>query len=172
MLVIRQETKADYETVYSVVQQAFESAEHADGNEQDLVENLRKSDAFVPELSLVAVLDDKIIGYILFTKARIGEETVLALAPLAVLPAYQGKGIGTALIREGHKVAGKLGYGYSVVLGSETYYPKFGYVPASRFGIKAPFDAPDENFMAYKLNENKGAVSGTMEYAREFGIAV
>ena len=68
MLEIRQENKKDYTEVYNVIKKAFMSAEHCDGNEQDLVVNLRESNNFIPELSLVAIDDNKIVGYILFTK--------------------------------------------------------------------------------------------------------
>ncbi len=169
-MVIRKEEARDYEAVYSVVKRAFDSAQQADGNEQDLVNALRQGDAFIPELSLVAEVDGKIAGHILFTKAAVGEETVLALAPLSVLPEYQGQGIGTALIKEGHRIAREMGYGYSIVLGSERYYPRTGYLPAERFGIKPPFDVPSENFMAYRLRENLPKLSGMMQYAKEFGI--
>ena len=139
MLTIRQENKNDYEEVYKVIKTAFETAEHSDGNEQDLVVALRKSDNFIPELSLVAVMDNKIVGYILFTKIKIGKQEELALAPLGVLPEYQKQGIGSVLIQEGHKKAKEPGYHYSVVLESEKYYPKFGYIPAKEYGIVAPF---------------------------------
>ncbi len=169
-MYIRKETTADYSAVYLVVKRAFERAEHTDGNEQDLVNALRKSEAFIPELSLVAEVDGKIVGHIMFTKATIGRSAVLALAPLSVLPEYQRKGIGKALIQEGHKVATKLGYTHSIVLGSEQYYPKMGYVPAEYFGIKAPFDVQSKNFMAYNLNETGADMHGTITYAKEFGI--
>ena len=167
---IRREEAEDYEAVRQVVQAAFAGAERADGTEQDLVEELRKSEAFLPELSLVAEIDGRIAGHILFTKARAGDTPVLALAPLSVLPEYQGRGVGTALIREGHRIAGELGYRYSVVLGSENYYPRAGYRPAETFGIEPPPGFPRENFMAYKIGENAPEVSGTMRYAEEFGI--
>lgn len=170
MLKIREENQKDYEEVYNVIKTAFATAEHSDGNEQDLVVALRNSKNFIPELSLVAVQDNKIVGYILFTKIKIGEDEELALAPLGILPEYQKQGIGKRLIEEGHKKAKELGYHYSVVLGSETYYPKSGYVPAIQYGIKAPFDVPDENFMAIKLNNTNENISGTVEYAKEFGI--
>ena len=167
---IRKEETKDHETVYSVVKSAFDSAEHADGNEQDLVNALRKSSAFIPELSLVAETDGKIAGHIMFTKAEIGNNVVLALAPLSVLPEYQGKGIGTALIKEGHRIAEELGYEYSIVLGSEHYYPRTGYIPSDEFGIKPPFDVPRENFMVYKIKKNAPDIHGTVRYAKEFGI--
>lgn len=169
-MMIRTEQLKDYDAVYKVVKTAFESAEQSDGNEQDLVNALRKSISFVPELSLVAVIDEKIVGHILFTKIQIGDSTELALAPLSVLPEYQRRGIGKALIAEGHKAAKTLGYNYCVVVGSEKYYPKSGYLPADTFGIQSPFELPRENFMAFKLHENAQPVCGVVQYAKEFGI--
>lgn len=170
MLEIRKETKNDYNEVYDVIKTAFETAEHSDGNEHNLVVALRKSANFISDLSLVAVEDNQIVGYILFTKMKIGEYEELALAPLAVLPQYQKKGIGRKLIENGHDIAKKLGYHYSVVLGSENYYPKFNYIPAIQYRIKAPFEVQNENFMAIKLNDTDLKIEGTVEYAKEFGI--
>ena len=170
MLEIRQENKEDYEEIYNLVKTAFETAEHSDGNEQNLVVALRDSNNFIPQLSLVAVQDNKIVGYILFTKIKIGKYEELALAPLAILPEYQRQGIGKQLIEKGHQIAKKLGYHYSVVLGSQTYYPKSGYVPAIEYGIKAPFEVPNENFMAIKLNHTDKEIIGIVEYAKEFGM--
>ena len=170
MIEIRKEQKSDYEEVYNLVKTAFEKAKESDGNEQDLVVDLRNSDNFVPELSLVAKKDNKIVGYILFTKIQIGKYEELALAPLAVLPEYQRQGIGSKLIKEGHKIAKEMGYHYVVVLGSDKYYPKFGYEKASKYGIKPPFDVPDENFMVIKLNDLRKEIIGTVKYAKEFGI--
>lgn len=167
---IRTEQPADQQAVYDVVKRAFETAAHRDGNEQDLVNALRDSDAFIPELSLVAEQGGKIVGHILFTKVQIGTQQALALAPLSVLPEYQRQGIGSALISEGHKRAALLGYSYSVVLGSETYYPRMGYVTARTWGILPSFDVPDENFMAYRLREDAPEVSGVVRYAAAFGI--
>lgn len=169
-LIIRLEKPEDYDEVYHVVKEAFESAEHSDGNEQDLVVELRKSKAFIPELSLVAVEDGKIVGHILFTKALVQDVEVLALAPLSVLPDYQNRGIGLSLMKEGHNIAHKLGYEYSVVLGHSKYYPKAGYIPASKYGIKAPFEVDDESFMALSLNGSQNKLNGVIEYDKAFGI--
>lgn len=169
-MLIRKEESKDYERIHDVVKNAFESAEHADGNEQSLVEALRKGTSYIPELSLVAEIDGKIAGHIMFTKATVEGSTVLALAPLSVLPEYQRQGVGTALIKEGHRIADELGYAYSVVLGSEKYYPKAGYIPAERFGIKPPFEVPGENFMAYKLKKATPDICGVLQYAKEFCI--
>ena len=170
MIEIRQENQKDYEEVYMVVKIAFETAEHSDRNEHDLVVDLRNSDSFIPELSLVAIKEDKIVGYILFTKIKIENHEEIALAPLAVLPEYQKQGIGSMLIEQGHKIAKQLGYHYSIVLGSENYYPKFGYIPAIQYGIQAPFDVANENFMAMKLNDTDIEITGVVQYAKEFGI--
>ncbi|WP_434309970.1 GNAT family N-acetyltransferase [Hominifimenecus sp. rT4P-3] len=169
-MTVRTEQQADYESVYWVIKCAFETAEQSDGNEQDLVNALRQSNAFIPELSLVSEINGKIVGHILFTKLQIGRHTALALAPLSVLPPYQRQGIGTSLILEGHKIAQALGYSYSVVLGSEKYYPRIGYLPAEKFGIQPCFEVPSKNFMAYKLCENAPIISGIVKYAEEFGI--
>lgn len=169
-MLIRQEIVSDYQEVYDLITQAFATAEHADGNEQDLVVALRKGNAFIPELSLVAEVDNKLAGHILFTKAKVNNDTVLVLAPLSIKPQYQKQGVGTALITEGHRIAKKLGYQYSLVLGSETYYSRVGYVPAVQFGIEVPEGIPAENFMAIKLQENIKTISGAVTYAKEFGM--
>ncbi len=95
---------------------------------------------------------------------------VLALAPLSVLPEYQNRGVGLSLIKRGHMAAHKLGYRYSVVLGHSKYYPKSGYVSASQYGVKAPFEVEDKNFMVICLSENKDKLNGIIEYDEAFGI--
>ena len=108
-MIIRQETKNDRTNVFNVIESAFKDAEFADNTEQFLVERLRKSVAFIPELSMVAEIDGKIVGHILLTKLKIKNKSTefdsLALAPVSVLPEFQGKGIGGKLILESHKKA-------------------------------------------------------------------
>ena len=169
-MLIRQETTADYEAVYQLIKGAFATAEHADGNEQDLAAALRKSDAFIPELSIVAEIDGELVGHILFTKARVGKDEVLVLAPLSVKPKFQRQGVGTALIAKGHEIAAELGYPYSLVLGSETYYPRSGYIPAAQLGVEVPEDLPPDNFMAIKLNKNAKPICGSVTYPKEFEL--
>ena len=106
--MIRRERVEDFNEVYDVVKAAFATAECSDGKEQDLVVALRNSDAYVPELSLVAEVDGKIVGHIMFTEAEVGNRTELVLAPLAVLPEHQRQGIGMALIVEGHRIGIRL----------------------------------------------------------------
>ena len=171
--IVRQETQNEIDSIYKVVKAAFKTAEHSDGTEQDLVNKLRNSDSYIEELSLVALDDNLVIGHIMFTKAIIqydnNEYETLALAPLSVSPSYQGKGVGSKLIKEGLKKAVDLGYNSVIVLGSEKYYPRFGFKEAINFGIKAPFEVPSENFMAMELKpEGLKNISGTVIYPSEF----
>ncbi|MHC5267872.1 GNAT family N-acetyltransferase [Enterococcus sp. LJL98] len=167
---IRQETPKDYEEVYEVVKKAFEVADLADGNEQDIVVKLRQGESFIPELSLVAEEEGKVVGHILFTKGKVGTQEVLALAPLAILPEYQRKGIGGQLIEAGHRIGKTLGYSFSIVLGSEVYYPRFGYSPAIEFGVHVPEGIPSMNFMGRSLDGKSLELEGPMIYAKEFGM--
>ncbi len=166
-LIIRQEKQDDFKKIKEVVRVAFESAEHTDGNEYILVDKLRKSSGFVKELALIAEEENEIIGHIMFTELKVGDHTGIALAPLSVLPKAQRKGVGTALMNEAHNIAKEMNYNFSVVLGSNQYYPRVGYKTASEFGILAPFDVPDENFMVLFLNENVSKISGTVVYVKE-----
>ena len=170
---IREELEKDYEVVERLTEEAFKSAEHSDGTEHLLVNRLRKSDDFIKELSLVAEDNRKVIAHLMLTKAKInnGDMSVetLALAPVSVIPEYQGKGIGSKLINVALESARRLGYKSVIVLGHDKYYPKFGFVPASKYEIKAPFDVPDEAFMVKELNDGSLiGVSGIVEYAKEF----
>lgn len=167
---IRQERECDRKIVENVVERAFAGAEHSDGSEHILVSKLRAGSAFVPELSLVAFVGSEIVGHILFTKIRISGVSALALAPLSVAPSWQGKGVGRALIEEGHRVARGLGYGFSVVLGSEGYYSGSGYVPAEKYGIFPPFDVDSKYYMAICLNEVKDFDGGIVRYDDAFGL--
>ena len=169
-MVIRKETTKDHAEVYQLIKEAFETAEHADGSEQGLVYALQKSDAFIAGLSLVAEISEEIVGHILFTKARVGNAEVVALAPLLVTPIYQRQGVGTALIKEGHRIAKELGYQHSLVLGSELYYSRMGYRPASQLGVELPLGIPDQNFMIAKLRNDAKPICSSVVYAKEFGL--
>ena len=173
MLTIREEEIKDYNEVEKVVEESFKTAEFSDKDEHNLVRRLRKSSEFVKELSLIAEDENKILGYVLLTKALIkGESTsyeTLALAPLAVLPEYQKSGIGKNLMNKAIERARELGYKSIVVLGHENYYPKFGFEKASKYGVKAPFEVPDEAYMILELLPGGlNGVSGIVEYSKAF----
>lgn len=160
----------DYNEVYKLIKEAFVSSKHIDGNEQDLVVALKKSDAIFPKLSLVAKINNELAGYILFTKAKVNNNEILVLASLAIKPKYQQHEIEMALINEGHKIAKKLSYQDSMVLGSETYYPKTGYIEAKDLGIEIPKGITFKKFMAIKLREDAKLIKGKLIYAKEFGM--
>ncbi|NLN32838.1 MAG: N-acetyltransferase [Flavobacteriaceae bacterium] len=171
---IQQEEKEDYDEVFKLIENAFKDELYTDHKEQFLVERLRKSESFIPELSLVAEIDQEIVGYILLTKIKIINNnsqptTSLALAPVAVLKKHQGKGIGGNLIRKAHGIAKELNFGSIILLGHEKYYPMFGYEMTKNYSIKLPFDVPDENCMLIELTENAlENVNGIVEYPKEF----
>ena len=155
-IIIRQETAADFALVRETVRQAFGAMDDSDHTEHLLVERLRRSGAYVPGLALVADAGGRrAVGYIMLTEVRVEDggkaATALALAPLAVTPGLQGRGIGSMLVCEAHRRAAAMGYRAAVVLGHKDYYPEFGYRRASHCGISFPFDAPDECCMVAEL---------------------
>lgn len=166
MLIIRKETLEDIAAIRFVNEHAFGGTVEA-----DIVEKLR--DRGVLKLSLVAMQDNEIIGHIAFSPVKIESERssseAIALAPMAILPAHQHRGIGSQLVRAGLKECRQLGYKAVVVLGHPDYYPRFGFIPASIFNLKCEYPAPDEAFMTLELS--KGAlshISGTVKYQPEF----
>lgn len=171
--VIRQEVKEDYPAVFQLIENAFKNEDYSDHTEHFLVERLRKSSSFIPELSLVAIYNEEVIGHILLTKITIqnSEQSFdsLALAPVSVLPEYQQRGIGGDLIRTAHQVARNLGHQSILLIGHQTYYPKFGYQKAHTFGITVPFEVPKENCMAIELTKDGlKNVTGNVNYPKEF----
>ncbi len=140
-----------------------------------MVDMLRSDPAYLPELSLVAVVDEQICAHLLFTRIDIeaGQERfpALALAPMAVLPEKQNQGIGSKLVQFGLEQARQLGFTAVIVLGWPEYYPRCGFRPASRWEIRAPFPVPDPVFMALELI--LGAlknVRGAVPYTQPFYI--
>lgn len=164
-LHIRDEVPADIDAVRAVETAAFGRPEEA-----QLVDLLRTNGAAV--ISLVAEWEGGIAGHILFSPVTADdapEARLLGLAPVAVAPGQQRGGIGGALIRAGLARAESLGCDGVVLLGHPEYYPRFGFVPASRFGICCEYDCPDEAFMALPLREGGLAgVTGLVRYAPEF----
>jgi predicted N-acetyltransferase YhbS len=168
---IRKEEEKDYTEVESLLNKAF-----GQKNEGILVNRLRKNPDFIPELSLIAGYKGAIVGYILFFPILIvsghGNHRSLALAPMAILPDFQKKGIGKKLIHAGLVRAEESGFSSIIVVGHPDYYPRFGFKPASRYNIKPPFNIPDNVFLARELTvEGLRNVSGTVHYPEEFNKA-
>jgi len=155
MITIRKEEPGDIRAIRHVNERAFDQE-----NEANIIEKLRKRSALT--ISLVAVQDDEIVGHIAFSPAIIAAEGsnfgAIALAPMAVLPAYQRKGIGLQMVRVGLEECRRLGHEIIVVLGHPDYYPRFGFVPAMPKGIGCEFEVPEEAWMILELQE--GALAG------------
>lgn len=161
------ERPGDEAAVREILTAAFPTTEEA-----DLVDALRADpSAWVEGLSVVA-LDDEghPAAHALLTRAHVGGEEVLALAPCATRPEVQRGGAGSAAIRAGLAAARDRGENVVVVLGHPAYYPRFGFEPASRFGITAPFEAPDDAFLVLALDPGRPVPRGEVLYARAFGI--
>ena len=173
-IIIKQEENTELPVICNLIEAAFANMQESDHQEHHLVDRLHKSDTYIPELSLVAKTDqEEIVGYILLTKAEIVSEsevhTSLAVAPLAVLPEYQNRGIGGMLLKEAHKRAAALGYGTAVLLGHKDYYPRFGYRKAEDYGIKFPFDVPSEYCQVIELIPNAlEGINGIVRYPAVF----
>ncbi len=167
-IIVRPERTQDHEAIAELHRVAFESE-----LEPRLVEEIRRSPGFDEKLSLAATNADRIVGHILFSGIAIetgnGDVAALALAPVAVLPEFQRRGVGSMLIRRGLDESRRLGHGIVVVLGHPSYYPRFGFVPSKTKGIVAPFPAPDEAFMVMELVAGAlDGVSGTVRYPLAF----
>ena len=164
---VREEDPADTASVRRVNELAFGRPDEA-----DLVERLR--DAGRQTLSFVVIDRGDVAGHILFSPVTIPGVTrkvsIVALGPMAILPDRQRLGFGSRLVKAGLEACRKLGHHGVVVLGHAGYYPRFGFVPASRFGISCTYDAPDEAFMAVELTPGAfDGISGTVHYCPEFG---
>lgn len=168
--IIRTESPQDFPKVYNVNVEAFGRSDEA-----QLVDRLRSGNSFIEELSLVACVDNKVVGHILFSKIVIVDgqhrNESLALAPMAVVPELQNRGIGTQLIQEGLKKAKSLGHHSVIVLGHDKFYPKFDFVPTNKWNIKAPFNVPSTSFMGLELDEGAFEdVQGVVQYPDVFEI--
>jgi putative acetyltransferase len=162
---IRDEQPGDIPSIQRVHREAF-----GGDVEVRLVDLLRERNKAL--VSLVAVIRSEVVGHILFSAVTIGDATprvrAIGLAPVAVLPGSQRKGIGSSLIYEGLDRCKRGGYGVVVVLGDPAYYRRFGFRTANALGLENEYGVGDE-FMVLELT--KGAiedVSGLVRYAPEF----
>lgn len=167
-MIIREETPEDHGAVRAVNLRSFESV-----TEADLVDALRESAE--PIVSLVAQYGDDVVGHILFTPVTLIEHPkckIMGLGPMAVKPKYRDKGIGSALVRCGLERCRKLGAGAVVVLGHADYYPRFDFVPSSRYDLVSEFDVPEGVFQVQELRPGYlDGRSGTIRYHEAFADA-
>jgi len=162
---IRVEQPDDIDNIRKVHLEAFEA-----NTEASLVDALRSSG--IELVSLVAEEDSEIVGHILFSPVLLDGHNniaIMGLAPMAVLPRWQRKGVGTHLVNEGLKACEHAGYTAVVVLGHPDYYPRFGFVPSVNYGIKSEYDVPPDVFMVKELQEGVlQGITGTAKYNQVF----
>jgi putative acetyltransferase len=159
---VRHERPGDIPAVRDVNIRAFGQA-----GEARLVDALRSNDAVW--LSLVATLDERVVGHILYSPVDIGGITGAGLGPMAVLPDLQRRGIGTLLVEAGNRELAHAGCPFVVVLGHPDFYPRFGFRPARPLGIRCEWDVADDVFLVSALDPAKmQGVSGLAKYRPEF----
>jgi len=162
MIDIRPEEPGDIAGIRDVNRRAF-----GQDQESNIVDALRANGAVV--LSLVAALDGRVVGHIMYSPLTVGDVLGAALGPMAVLPEHQRQGIGTRLVEAGNDQLARAGCPCIAVVGHPTFYPRFGFRPASAFGITSDWDLPDEAFMVLALDAAKmSGVGGAAQYRTEF----
>ena len=164
-MLIRTEEQGDWAAVHELNKSAFETP-----TEANLVDALREQAQ--PHVSLVAEANGVIVGHIMFSPVSLPGHLglrIMGLAPMAVAPEHQRKGIGSALVRAGLEECKQLGFGAVVVLGHPAYYPRFGFSSSARFGIGCEYDVPEEVFMVAELEAGfLDGASGKVKYHAAF----
>lgn len=170
---IRSVEPKDYEAIHALIQEAYAQSKTGYNVEVELVKVIRTEPTYNPNLEIVAIEDDQIVGHGILSEIAIGirGDIGLAMAPLVVKPSYQGKGIGKALLQELEERARKYGYGFISVMDLPKYYEKFGYEPTSKYDITAPFTVPQKAYMIKAIKPHGlDGVRGQIDYLPKFGI--
>lgn len=165
-MIIRSETQADYLAIAQIHKLAFGREEEA-----DLVEKIRNSQYYIPQLTLIAEDNNSVVAHLMFSYIHlVGEQTfqVIGLAPIAVHPDFQNQGIGSALVNAGLNQANVLGETLIVVLGHSQFYSRFGFKPSVNFNIESPFPVPEDVFMVKTLANYQSKYRGKIVYPESF----
>lgn len=157
---IRETRDADLKDILFVEREAFNSNKEADLTKDMLADHSAK-----PALSLIAYIGEQPVGYILFTKAHFSNNSKVAiscLAPLAVIPKFQKRGIWGSLVKRGLELLSKAHVGLVFVLGHPEYYPRYGFTPAGKRGFEAPYPIPEEHANAWMVHTLRPGVVGSV----------
>ena len=162
MIEIREECAGDVAAIRELNRLAF--GQDQEGN---IVDALRANGAVT--LSLVATLNGRVLGHVLYSPLTVNEVEGAALGPMAVSPEHQRQGIGSKLVEAGNERLKQSGVPFVVVVGHPSFYPRFGFRPASTHGITCEWELPDDVFMVSILDDSKVAnISGVARYRPEF----
>ena len=174
---IRMEQQGDWKAVEDLTREAFWNIHEPGCSEHLLMHRMRQSPAFIKELSMVAVAHGKIVGHIAYTRAAVismqgKRQEVLCFGPLSVLPAFQGRGIGSALVKHTKELAGKMGFGAVLIYGDPLYYERFGFVKAQLYDIYAPGGMYADALQACELSDGAlSTVTGAFHEDEVFDMA-
>jgi predicted N-acetyltransferase YhbS len=176
-LIIRPENKNDYREVENLTREAFWDLYKPGCDEHLIVHKMRDSSDFIQELDLVVVLNDRIVGNILYSRAKVVDDNnrkneVIMFGPVSVLPSLQNKGIGSALIKQTIEMAKYMGYKAIFIFGNPAYYHRFGFENAAKFGITTPDGTNFEEFMGLELfKDSLKGISGKLYYSSLFEVS-
>jgi putative acetyltransferase len=160
-MTIRPETPVDYAAIRAIHEAAF-----PEPTEAAIVDALRRDHDHVPELCLVT---DDLVGHVMTSRATVGEQTVLALGPIAVHPVHQNHGIGAVLMEDVIERARMTDYPLLALIGHPRFYARFGFLPARQtYNLESEYDAPAEAWMALPLPAYAPTLRGTFRYAPGF----
>lgn len=164
---VRAEVAGDFNAIDVVNLSAFQGEAEA-----QLVGDLRNSAGFIPDLSLVAELNGRVVGHVVLSKVQLksgaGSKEILALGPMSVVPSQSHRGIGSELIDAAVARARPLCYAAIVVAGHPEYYKRFGFRPAADWGVTCNLDIPQDALLAMELTEGALAGGGEVEYPAIF----
>jgi putative acetyltransferase len=163
IMLIRRELPDDITAIHEVHTAAFETEVEA-----NLVTALRATDAWLPPLSLVAEDHGRIVGHVVCTRAHVADMPALGLGPLGVRASHQKSGVGSALMHAVLGAADALDEPVVVLLGHTDYYPRFGFEPASRYGIEPPVASWGEHFQVRPLSTYDSSMRGAFAYVQPF----
>ena len=162
LIEIRKERPADIPAIRGLNRRAFDQDQEA-----NIVDALRSNGAAL--LSLVATNDDRVVGHIMYSPAKIGGVTGAGLGPMAVLPEHQRQGVGGKLIEAGNRQLRDSGCPFIVVVGHADYYPRFGFRPARPLRVTCEWEVPDNVFLLLVLDPaSMQGVAGMAKYRPEF----
>ena len=166
MIEVREERPADIPAIRDVNDRAF--GQDVEGK---IVDALRSNGAAL--LSLVATMNERVVGHIMYSPISVAGTIGAALGPMAVLPEHQHQGVGSKLVEAGDRKIKEQGYPFIIVLGHSNFYPRFGFTPAGNHAIQCEWEVPDDVFMVLVLDAEKmRGVSGVAKYRDEFSSAL